>query len=90
MGKIDTSWTRDWLSKERCLPDELKADMQRDPTIPRLFRNIKQLRAYLVERKAGAGTLVDVPRIWRSYSRWISRNPWGLYHEDEHRGRSGR
>jgi hypothetical protein len=83
MEKIEKNFTRDWLSKVRCLPDTLKADMQRDPTVPRLFRNIGHLRDYLVSQGASVEILAAVPRIWQSYSSWLGRNPGGLFRQSQ-------
>jgi hypothetical protein len=74
-----TNFTKQWLAHARITDDpagDLIADMRREQeTMPSLFKNIREMRAYLVSRRACPEALEAVSTVWRRYSSWIMRNP---------------
>jgi hypothetical protein len=76
-----TNVTKTWLAKSRITDDpagDLMADMRRDAALPPLFRNIREMRAYLVSRGGCPEALQAIPVVWRRYSSWLMRNPTGI------------
>jgi hypothetical protein len=76
-----TNVTKSWLEKSHITDDpagDLMSDMRRDPTLPTFFRNIREMRAYLVSRGACPEALQALPVVWRRYSSWLMRNPTGV------------
>ena len=76
-----TSATQEFLARAHITGDpagDLIADMRRDPAVPALFGNIREMRAYLQRRGACPGALEAVPIVWRRYSQWLTRNPFRM------------
>jgi hypothetical protein len=73
--------TKTWLATALITDDpagDLIADMRREQeTMPSLFKNIRDMRAYLVSRRACPEALAAVPAVWRRYSKWLMRHPTG-------------
>lgn len=76
-----TNLTTTWLASARVTDDpagDLIADMRREQeTMPSIFKNIREMRAYLVSRRACPDAMEAVPAVWRRYSSWLMRNPTG-------------
>lgn len=72
-----------WLAAARITDDragdligDLRLDLRDRPDeFPRLFGNIRGMRAHLARRMASPEALAAVPAVWRRYRSWLNRNP---------------